>query len=72
MLGRSNLLAVVGGGQAPKFPDRNGMCICTSICNSYFIPITLQLPIGAKAFVDMWFSSSSVYPHERLETVHVS
>ena len=27
MLGRSNLLAIVGGGQAPKFPDRNGTVI---------------------------------------------
>ena len=27
MLGRSNLLAIVGGGQAPKFPDRNGIVI---------------------------------------------
>lgn len=25
LLGRSNLIAVVGGGQAPKFPDRNVM-----------------------------------------------
>ena len=27
MLGRSNFLAIVGGGQAPKFPDRNGMLL---------------------------------------------
>jgi hypothetical protein len=27
MLGRSNLLAIVGGGQAPKFPDRNGTVV---------------------------------------------
>ena len=24
MLGRSNLIALIGGGQAPRFPDRNG------------------------------------------------
>ena len=32
LLGRSNLVAVVGGGQAPKFPDRNGVCVCGLCC----------------------------------------
>ena len=35
MLGRSNLIALIGGGQAPKFPDRNGELACTA-CVFYF------------------------------------
>lgn len=27
MLERTNLVAVVGGGQAPKYPERNGMLV---------------------------------------------
>ena len=35
MLDRTNLLAIVGGGQAPKFPDRNGQLFlfyCVYVC----------------------------------------
>ena len=34
MLGRSNFLAIVGGGQAPKFPDRNGILLCVGVDHS--------------------------------------
>lgn len=27
LLGRSNIIAIVGGGQAPKFPHNNGLYI---------------------------------------------